>query len=159
NATFTTLQAQAPEDAYLGYLGPVIRAEVGDTIKVVFRNTCPFPASVHPHGVFYKKNSEGAPYEDATTGADKADDAVPTGGRHVYVGQVPERAGPAPGDGSSVMWMYHSHTDEVADTYAGLIGFMVVTAHGMARADGSPKDVDREVFENFMVGDENQSPF
>ena len=25
------------------------------------------------------------------------------------------------------MWMYHSHTDEVGDTYAGLMGPMVVT--------------------------------
>ncbi|HYA53758.1 MAG TPA: multicopper oxidase domain-containing protein [Streptosporangiaceae bacterium] len=159
DSSFATLKARAPEDAYLGFLGPVIQAEVGDTIKVVFRNTCPFATSVHPHGVFYNKNSEGAPYNDGTTGADKADDAVPTGGRHTYIWQVPARTGPGPGDGSSVMWMYHSHTDEVHDTYAGLMGFMVVTAHGMANPDGSPKDVDRQVFENFMVGDENNSPF
>ena len=75
----------------------MIRAQVGDTIHVVFRNTCPFPASVHPHGVFYEKDSEGAPYNDGTSGADKADDAVPPGGRHTYVWQVPERAGPGAG--------------------------------------------------------------
>jgi FtsP/CotA-like multicopper oxidase with cupredoxin domain len=38
-------------------LGPVIRAQVGDTIKVTFRNNCSFPASIHPHGVFYDKKS------------------------------------------------------------------------------------------------------
>jgi manganese oxidase len=32
----------------------------------VFRNTCRFPASVHPHGTFYAKDSEGAPYNDGT---------------------------------------------------------------------------------------------
>lgn len=42
-----------------------------------FKNNTPFPASVHPQGVFYGKNSEGAPYEDGTAGADKADDAIP----------------------------------------------------------------------------------
>jgi hypothetical protein len=57
-----------------------------------------------------------------------------------------------------VMWMYYSHTDEVSDTYSGLIGAMEITRRGMARADGSPIDVDREVFTNFMVADENQSP-
>ena len=62
-------------------------------------------------------------------------------------------------DGSSVLWMYHSHTNEVDDIYAGLIGPMVVTARGMARADGSPKDVDRELFTMFEVADENQSPY
>jgi hypothetical protein len=159
DATFTHLQARPADEAYLGFLGPVIRAEVGDTIKVVFRNACPFPASVHPHGVFYEKSSEGAPYDDGTSGADKADDAISPGGRHTYVWKVPERAGPGPGDGSSVMWMYHSHADEVSDTYAGLIGPMEITRRGMARPDGSPKDVDREVFALFSVMNENASPF
>jgi len=36
------------------------------------------------------------------------------------------------------MWMYHSHTDEIADTYAGLMGPIEITARGMARRDGSP---------------------
>jgi len=36
---------------------------------------------------------------------------------------------------------------------------MVVTARGMAKADGSPKDVDREVFELFSVMNENKSPY
>ena len=72
---------------------------------------------------------------------------------------MPERAGPGPGDGSSVLSMYHSHTDEVGDTYGGLIGPMVITRAGMAKADGSPIDVDREVFNMFEVADENQSPY
>src|SRR5262249_58631916 len=114
---------------------------------------------VHPHGVFYDKDSEGAPYNDGTTGADKSDDAVPTGGTHTYVWEVPDRAGPGPDDGSSVMWMYHSHADEVSDTYAGLMGPIEITRHGMARADGSPEDVDREIFVLFSVMNENESPF
>ena len=159
DATFGHRIKRPADEKYLGLLGPVIRAEVGDTIKVVFRNTCPFPASVHPHGVFYAKNSEGAPYNDGTHGANKADDAVPTSGTHTYVWDVPPRAGPGPDDGSSVMWMYHSHTDEVSDTYAGLMGPMEITRRGMARPDGSPKDVDREVFALFSVMNENSSPF
>ena len=159
DGTFAHLKARAPEDRYLGLLGPVIRAEVGDTIKVVFRRTCPFPASVHPHGVFYAKRSEGAPNNDGTPGAKKAADAGPAGGTHTYVWEVPPRAGPGPDDGSSVMWMYHSHTDEVSDTYAGLMGPMEITRRGMARPDGSPKDVDREIFALFSVMNENQSPF
>lgn len=159
DAKFRHLQQRSPDEAYLGFLGPVIRAQVGDTIKVVFHNGCRFASSVHPHGVFYAKNSEGAPYADATKGADKADDAVPPGGRHTYVWEVPGRAGPGPGDGSSVMWMYHSHTGEIADTYAGLIGPIEITARGMARPDGSPKDIDREVYALFSVMNENQSPY
>ena len=149
---------RSKDESYLGLMGPVIRAEVGDTIRVVYRNNCSFGTSVHPHGVFYTKSSEGAPYDDGTNGGDKYDDAVEPGDSHTYVWQVPERAGPGPHDGSSVMWMYHSHTDEVGDTYAGLMGPMVVTRKGMARADGSPKDVDGEKFILYSVMNENNSP-
>jgi FtsP/CotA-like multicopper oxidase with cupredoxin domain len=159
DATFTTLLPRSDAWKHLGLLGPVIHAEVGDTIRVVFMNHTPRPASMHPHGVFYDKGSEGALYADGTTGADKDDDSVPQGRTHTYVWRVPERAGPGPMDPSSVMWMYHSHTDEVADTYAGLMGVIVVTRRGMARPDGSPKDVDRELVTMFMVSDENRSPW
>jgi Multicopper oxidase len=156
---FGTLARRPASDAYLGLLGPVIRAAVGDTIKVVFRNNCSIRTSVHPHGVFYQKDSEGAPYADGTSGADKLDDGVPRGGTHTYTWKVPERAGPGPHDGSSVMWMYHSHTDEVGDTYAGLMGPMVITSAAQARPDGTPKDVDREVFVLYSVMNENNSPY
>ncbi|HEY6794169.1 MAG TPA: multicopper oxidase domain-containing protein [Kineosporiaceae bacterium] len=159
DATFKTLQQRPAADAYLGFLGPTVRAAVGDTIKVVFRNNCGIPASVHPHGVFYRKDSEGAPYADGTSGADKADDGIRRGGTHTYSWLVPDRAGPGPHDGSSVMWMYHSHVEEVGDTYAGLMGPMIITAAGQAKADGSPKDVDREIVELFSVMNENKSPY
>jgi hypothetical protein len=47
-----------------------------------------------------------------------------------YVWPVPVRAGPAAMDGSSILWMYHSHTDEVKDTNTGLIGPIVITKRG-----------------------------
>jgi manganese oxidase len=159
DATFTKLKPRPAKWEHLGMLGPVVQAEVGDKIVVTFRNNTPYPSSIHPHGVFYKKDSEGAPYADGTTGADTADDAVPQGGTHVYRWGVPERAGPGPHDGSSVMWMYHSHTNDVPDQYSGLIGPMIVTRRGMARSDGSPKDVDRQFVTMFEVSDENQSPW
>jgi len=142
--TFRVLTPRPPEWEHLGFLGPLIRAEVGDTIQVLFRNNAHQPHSIHPHGVFYNKDSEGAPYNDGTSGADKADDSVSPGATHLYTWQVPERAGPAPGDVNSVMWMYHSHTNEYRDPNSGLLGPMIITARGQARADGSPKEVDRE---------------
>jgi len=41
----------------------------------------------------------------------------------------------------------------------GLIGALVITRRGMARPDGTPKDVDRELVAVFMEYDENQSWF
>ncbi len=158
DASFNAPQQRPESEAYLGYLGPVIRAEVGDTITVVFRNNCSFPTSIHPHGVLYEKAHEGAGYADGTSGGDRADDSVEPGSEHTYRWLVPERAGPGPMDGSSAVWMYHGHQDEVGDVYAGLNGFLVVTAAGKARDDGTPSDVDREVFSMFLVTDENASP-
>jgi manganese oxidase len=159
DATFTTLKTPGPEWQHLGTLGPVLRAEVGDTIVVHFKNNASFPFTVHPHGVFYEKDSEGAPYDDGTTGGNKQDDAVPTGGTHTYTWEVPERAGPGPMDPSTILWMYHSHVDEPADTNAGLIGPIIVGREGSLGADGTPNDVDREFVTMFTVFDENASHY
>jgi len=158
DSTFQTLKVRPAEWQHLGFLGPVIHAVVGDTIRVVFRNNGHRPYSVHPHGVFYEKSSEGAPYNDGA-GPGRIGDGVPPGATFVYVWPVPERAGPGPMDGSSVLWMYHSHVDEVRDINSGLLGAMIITARAMARPDGTPKDVDREIVTAFAQVEENFSWF
>ncbi|MDE1831798.1 MAG: multicopper oxidase domain-containing protein [Thaumarchaeota archaeon] len=81
----------------------MIHAEVGDTIKVVFKNNCHIPASRHPHGVVYDKASEGAPYNDSVPDSEKGGEAVPPGDNFTYIWNVPERAGPGPNDPRSVL--------------------------------------------------------
>jgi hephaestin len=157
DASFRTLKPRPAEWQHLGFLGPVIHAVVGDRVRIVFKNNLDRPVSVHMHGLLYQKDSEGAPYEDGTTAAQKGDDAVPPGTVYTYNYTVPDRAGPGPMEGNSVMWMYHSHTDEVGDTYSGLMGPVIVTAKGQAKPDGSPLGVDREIVSVFQVSDENQS--
>jgi FtsP/CotA-like multicopper oxidase with cupredoxin domain len=155
--SFHTLKTRPERWTHLGILGPLIRAEVGDTIRVVFKNNASGPYSIHPHGVFYSKDSEGAAYQDNTSGKDKADDAVAPGATYTYVWPVPEPAGPAEGEGSTAFWNYHSHVDEGKDINSGLIGPLVITRRGMARADGSLSDVDREVVAQFGLFDEHLS--
>jgi hephaestin len=157
DASFTTPGPRAAAWQHLGFLGPVIHAAVGDTVRIVFRNNLDRDASIHMHGLRYDKASEGAPYDDGTTPAERADDTVPPGATYGYTYTVPERAGPGPMDPSSVMWMYHSHVDEVGDTNSGLMGPVIVTARDKARADGTPEDVDRELVTVFQVTDENES--
>lgn len=157
DATFTELKTRPPAWEHLGFLGPLIRAEVGDTIRVVFQNNARFPASLHPHGVFYDKDSEGAPYVDGTGDGDKGDDGVPPGGTHTYVWPVPERAGPGAHDPATILWMYHSHVDEEKDINAGLTGPLLVSRRGTLGADGTPQDVDREFIVAFAEVDENLS--
>ena len=156
--SFQTLKPRPAELAHMGILGPVIRAEVGDTIKIVFRNNSSNAFSIHPHGVSYAPDSEGAMYADAIEHP-AAHGLVPPGKTHTYTWTAREQCGPGPGDGSSVVWLYHSHNYEPKDVNAGLIGPIVITRKGMARPDGSPKDIDREFFALFMIFDENQSHY
>ncbi|HJU14445.1 MAG TPA: multicopper oxidase domain-containing protein [Candidatus Nitrosotalea sp.] len=156
DGTFTT---PLPRPAWLGILGPVIHAEVGDTIDVVFKNNCTIPASMHPHGVLYDKASEGAPYLDGVPDSQKGGEAVQPGGTFTYVWRVPERAGPGPDDPSSILWMYHSHVNEITDTTAGLVGPMIITRHGEANQNGTPKGVDREFVTLFTIFNETNSPY
>jgi manganese oxidase len=160
DATFQTRVPVKPEWEHLGILGPLIRAEVGDIVKVNFRNNTSAILTMHPHGLGYDKESEGAYYfrDGIEPSAKSAGDAVWPGKSFTYTWTVPERAGPGPGDGSSVLWMYHSHYIESRDMNAGLMGPIIVTRKGAARPDGSPKDVDREFVVAFAVFDESASP-
>jgi FtsP/CotA-like multicopper oxidase with cupredoxin domain len=157
DARFSTPKPRPPEEGYLGILGPVLRGEVGDTIKVVFKNKASRPYSMHPHGVFYAKSSEGSMYNDDSGDAGKDGGMVPPGKTHDYIWQIPERAGPGPNDPSSIVWLYHSHVDELRDVASGLFGPIIVSARGKARDDGRPMDVDREFVTVFITVNENES--
>ncbi len=156
DATFTTLKKRTPQWEHLGLLGPCLHAEVGDTIKIFFKNHGTQSYSMHPHGVLYEKASEGSYYNDGANDPSH-NGVVPPGGTHTYIWEVPERAGPGPSDPSSIVWLYHSHNYEGHDTNAGLIGTIIVTRKGMARPDGTPKDVDDEFVTAFFLIDENNS--
>ena len=148
--TDATYSTRKPQPEWLGVLGPVIRAEVGDTILVHFRNRADGSYGMHPHGVRYDKDSEGAHYAFGGAGAE-----VPPGGSFTYTWVADAGSGPGPNDPSSIVWWYHSHVDEPAETNAGLLGPIVITAKGMARADATPTDVDREFVLLFMIFDED----
>ena len=157
---FTTLLPRCPDEEYQGILGPVIRAQVGDTIEVRFRNNTPFPATMHPHGLFYTKANEGVA-DSTSSEEDCSGGAVAPGDIRTYTWAVPERSGPGPADPSSVVWLYHDHGTAmgVPGTLSGLVGPIVVSRRGAAGADARPLDVDREMFALFTEFDENHSPY
>jgi manganese oxidase len=147
--TDNTFSIRKPQPEWLGILGPIIRAEVGDTIIVDFLNRSRGIHSIHPHGLRYDKANEGAFYLPWGAGA-----RVPPGVQFTYQWFADEGSGPGPGQLSSVVWWYHPHYDEPRETNAGLLGPIIITAKGKARPDGSPKDVDREFVASFMIFDE-----
>jgi manganese oxidase len=160
--TFTSLKPRPPEWEHLGILGPLIRAEVGDVVKVVFKNNTRLICSMHPHGLAYDKESEGAYYSEAPglpPDATRRGNDVQKGQIFTYTWTVPEGAGPGPADPSSVLWMYHSHFNESRDMNSGLLGPIIVSRRGSTRPDGTPKDVDREFVVAFAVFEENASGY
>ena len=136
--TFTTPKRQ-PE--WLGILGPVIRAEVGDEIVVDFLN--------RGRRGHYDKINEGSLFLPVAKGA-----FVAPGARYTYHWFANQSSGPGPGQPSSIVWWYHSHVDPGIEINAGLLGPIIVTAKGKANPDGSPKDVNREFVAAFMIFDE-----
>ncbi len=144
--TFTTLK---PQPEWLGILGPVIRAEVGDEIVVDFLNRGHRGHDMHPHGLRYDKNNEGSVYLPVVKGG-----FVAPGARYTYHWFANAASGPGPGQPSSIVWWYHAHVDPGVEVNAGLMGPIIVTAKGKAKPDGSPKDVDREFVASFMIFNE-----
>ena len=107
----------------LGIMGPVLRGVTGQYLEITFLNRCKQPLSMHPHGVKYDKDSEGAYYQPSPgLGA-----SVAPGARFTYVWYCDESSAPLPSEPSSRAWLYHSHASSDGEINLGLLGFIVVT--------------------------------
>uniref|UniRef100_A0A8D2JPG2 Ceruloplasmin n=1 Tax=Sciurus vulgaris TaxID=55149 RepID=A0A8D2JPG2_SCIVU len=144
---------------WLGFLGPVLHGEVGDVILIHLKNFAARPYTIHPHGVFYEKDSEGSLYPDGSSGLLKADDSVPPGGSHTYNWTIPEGHAPTNADPACLTWIYHSHVDAPRDIATGLIGPLITCKKGALNGNAPPQrqDVDHSFFLLFSVVDENLS--
>nr|BAE43391.1 unnamed protein product [Mus musculus] len=154
-----TYTEEIAKPAWLGFLGPLLQAEVGDVILIHLKNFASRPYTIHPHGVFYEKDSEGSLYPDGSSGYLKADDSVPPGGSHVYNWSIPESHAPTEADPACLTWIYHSHVDAPRDIATGLIGPLITCKRGTLDGNSPPqrKDVDHNFFLLFSVIDENLS--
>ncbi|HEX6745801.1 MAG TPA: multicopper oxidase domain-containing protein [Longimicrobium sp.] len=136
DGTFTQVKPRPAEWKHLAFLGPLIRADVGDTVRVVFRNRLAFPANVHPDAVLHHASGDEQDALSAATagaaglGADSDLEPVAPGATRVYSWAVPRQAGPGPDDHGSVLWLYHSRTGQPTGGEAGLIGPMLVYKRG-----------------------------
>uniref|UniRef100_A0A8B9GNQ2 Coagulation factor VIII n=1 Tax=Amazona collaria TaxID=241587 RepID=A0A8B9GNQ2_9PSIT len=120
-----------PKPAWMGLLGPTIRAEVYDVVVITFKNLASRPYNLHAVGVSYWKASEGElGYEDETSQPEKEGDRVDPGKTHTYVWEIPQNQGPTDGDSSCLTHSYSSNTDSVKDINSGLIGALLVCRPG-----------------------------
>ncbi|NXY47037.1 CERU protein, partial [Ceuthmochares aereus] len=157
DGSFTQHKGRLPEEEHLGLLGPVIKAEVGDCIKVTFRNNASRPFSIQPHGVRYHKSHEGTSYGAASRGSESPASHVSPGATFTYEWNVPEDVGPTEQDPDCLTWIYYSAVDAVRDTSSGLVGPLLVCRKGALLPSGKQKNVNVEFFLLATVFDENLS--
>lgn len=149
DASFSQL---SPQPSWNGNNGPIIRAEVGDMIEVMFVNKLSnIYASIHSMGLAYNKDNEGSVYPNNTQPGQNV--VVAPGGCVVYKWLVNEGAAPTKGTPSH-MWGYHSYVSYEQDQNAGLTGNTIVYARGQMN---STMARHREFVLTYMQFDESFS--
>ncbi|XP_052055966.1 coagulation factor V isoform X2 [Apodemus sylvaticus] len=148
---------EKPRPSNSGLLGPTLYAEVGDIIKVHFKNKADKPLSIHPQGIKYSKFSEGASYLDHTSPAERMDDAVAPGEEYTYEWVISEDSGPTPDDPSCLTHIYYSYENLTQDFNSGLIGPLLICKQGTLTEDGTQKMFDKQHVLLFAVFDESKS--
>ncbi|KAM6446565.1 coagulation factor V isoform 3-T3 [Liasis olivaceus] len=151
--TYTTW----PKDR--GILGPVIRAEVRDTLNIVFKNMASRPYSIYVHGVSVSKDAEGAVYPSDSKENITQGKAVQPGEVYTYKWTVLDTDEPTEKDSQCVTRLYHSAVDMTRDIASGLIGPLLVCKRKALDSKGVQKKADVEQHAIFAVFDENKSWF
>ncbi|XP_068841703.1 coagulation factor V isoform X3 [Capricornis sumatraensis] len=150
-------QKEKPQSRTSGLLGPTLYAEVGDIMKVHFKNKAHKPLSIHPQGIKYSKFSEGASYSDHTLPVEKKDDAVAPGQEYTYEWSISEDSGPTHDDPPCLTHIYYSYVNLVEDFNSGLIGPLLICKKGALTEDGIQKMFDKQHVLMFAVFDESKS--
>ncbi|RXN06051.1 hephaestin 1 [Labeo rohita] len=124
--------------------GPIIRAEVGERIQVVFKNKASRPYSIHAHGVKTSKTHQNG---------------LQPGDMLTYSWIIPTRSGPGPNDPNCITYAYYSSVSLVEDLMSGLVGPLIVCRKNTLNTNRRRKDIDKEFALLFMVFDENMSHY
>ncbi|XP_039183277.1 coagulation factor V isoform X1 [Crotalus tigris] len=140
-----------------GILGPVIRAEVRDTINIVFKNLATRPYSIYVHGVSVSKDSEGAIYPSDSKENRTQGKAVQPGEVYTYKWTVLDTDEPTAKDSQCITKLYHSAVDMTRDIASGLIGPLLVCKRKALDSKGVQTKADVEQHAVFSVFDENKS--
>lgn len=154
DATFTVEKPRTQDQNHLGILGPLIKGEIADTIRVVFKNLASRPYSLYPHGIFH--NDSSGEYNKVNHSM-KNDNHVQPGKVFTYEWVVPDNAGPKYNDPACITWFYLSSVAFVKDFVSGLAGPLIICAKGTLDVNGTRNDVDHEFALLFNVLNEGDS--
>ncbi|NWH61637.1 FA8 factor, partial [Geococcyx californianus] len=137
-----------------GILGPVIKGEVGDQFKIVFRNLASRPYNIYPHGLTTVR-----PYHAMKSSQDKdvKDIPIPPGQSFTYSWSITTEDGPTHADPRCLTRFYYSSIDPVRDMASGLIGPLLICFKKSMDQRGNQIMSDRTKLVLFSVFDENRS--
>ena len=95
--------------------GPLIEANVGETIAVHFRNKLDVPVTMHPHGIFYSAG-DGRRLQGQVHGPGRL---RPAGQKFTYIWDARP--------GTEGIWLYHDHGPmDPIPVYKGLMGPLII---------------------------------
>lgn len=121
------------------YLGPILKFQKGQKVRVFFTNKLREPAIIHWHGLHVPQISDGHPMY-----------TIQPGERFVYEFEVVNRAGTS---------FYHSHSHDLTaeQVYRGMAGLIIVHDQDEARLDLPAGEYDLPlVIQDRSFTDQNQ---
>ncbi|XP_036611939.1 coagulation factor V isoform X2 [Trichosurus vulpecula] len=139
-----------------GILGPIIRAQVRDTLKIVFKNMASRPYSIYPHGITLSTDEEKA-MNLSTSGNNTLVKAVQPGETYTYKWHILESDEPTGNDAQCLTRPYYSIVDIPRDIASGLIGLLLICKSRTLDNRGVQRTADSEQQAVFAVFDENKS--
>ncbi|XP_021262077.1 coagulation factor VIII isoform X1 [Numida meleagris] len=137
-----------------GILGPVLKGEVGDQLKIVFRNLASRPYNIYPHGL-----TSVSPYHAMKPSQEKdvKDIPIAPGQSFTYRWSVTTEDGPMQADPHCLTRFYYSSINPVQDTASGLIGPLLICFKKSMDQRGNQIMSDDMRLVLFSVFDENRS--
>ncbi|XP_039573365.1 coagulation factor VIII isoform X3 [Passer montanus] len=152
DASFKKRKVSSQQDK--GILGPVIKGEVGDQFKIVFRNLASRPYNIYPHGL-----TSVRPYYAMRPSQEKdvKDIAIGPGKSFTYSWSLTSEDGPTEADPRCLTRFYYSSIDPVRDTASGLIGPLLICSKKSMDQRGNQIMSDNMKLVLFSVFDENHS--
>ncbi|KAI1898621.1 hypothetical protein AGOR_G00074270 [Albula goreensis] len=137
----------------MGLVGPVLRGEVEDQIKIVFMNRASQPYNIYPNDL----TSIHSTGKVSLKGQALRSHAVQPNETFVYLWKITSEDGPTEADPKCLTRLYQSTIDPERDVASGLIGPLVVCGRKTLDRMGKVLMTDKERHLIFTVFDENKS--
>ncbi|XP_078403289.1 venom prothrombin activator pseutarin-C non-catalytic subunit [Cetorhinus maximus] len=150
DSTFTAVKHKPSPDSSEGILGPILRGEVGDRFKIIFKNLASRPYNINPHGLTEIK-------VDKAEGHNIRNPIVQPNKTVTYLWSVTESDGPTDSDLGCLTRFYFSNVDMDRDLASGLIGPLLICAKNMLDINARLVKIDKAKYLFFSIFDENKS--